>query len=75
MYFQAYAEIFLQRRMDRTVEEYKKFLRSCENKTQIDAEKSKILKDLGRAREMKLAAKELQESFKQQLTEVATFLI
>ncbi|XP_063912600.1 uncharacterized protein LOC135129379 [Zophobas morio] len=66
----AYAEIFLQRRMDRTVEEYKKFLRSCENKTQIDAEKSKILKDLGMAREMKLATKELQESFKQKLTEL-----
>ena len=69
-YFQATAEISLQHLVNRKVDEYKKRLGSCTDRTQAENEESKILKEFENAREMKLGTKKMRGSFKQQLTQV-----
>ena len=56
--------------MNRKVDEYKKRLGSCTDRTQAENEESKILKEFENAREMKLGTKKMRGSFKQQLTQV-----
>ena len=56
--------------MNGKVEEYKKRLGSCTDRTQANNEKSEILKEFEKAREMKLGTKKIRGSFKQQLVEV-----
>ncbi|KAJ3662080.1 hypothetical protein Zmor_006443 [Zophobas morio] len=68
--YMATAEISLQHLVNRKVDEYKKRLGSCTDRTQAENEESKILKEFEKAREMKLGTKKLRGSFKQQLVEL-----
>ncbi|KAJ3656002.1 hypothetical protein Zmor_015107 [Zophobas morio] len=68
--YMATAEISLQHLVNRKVDEYKKRLGSCTDRTQAENEESKILKEFENAREMKLGTKKMRGSFKQQLTQL-----
>ncbi|XP_063913990.1 uncharacterized protein LOC135130527 [Zophobas morio] len=68
--YMATANIFLQHLVNGKVEEYKKRLGSCTDRTQANNEKSEILKEFEKAREMKLGTKKIRGSFKQQLVEL-----
>ncbi|XP_063913260.1 titin homolog [Zophobas morio] len=68
--YMATTKISFEHLVNGKVEEYKKRLGSCTDRTQANNEKSEILKAFEKQREMKLGTEKLQDSFKKQLAQL-----